>query len=72
MAQERLDQPWHGGETDHDKIIRLSETISNLREKIEKLEKDNETLMLGRAWLIGGCAGVSGAVAIIVKIFWPK
>ena len=57
---------------DHDELIKHGEQIKAMKEAIDDLQEDNKTLMGDRAKLMGYCAGVSGAVAIIIKIFWPK
>lgn len=59
------------GENDHDRLIRQEEIIRGLQSAIKSLQDDNRKLMEDRAKLIGWCGGVSGATAIIVKLFWP-
>lgn len=71
MAPDRLDQQW-SGENDHDRLTRQEQVLFNVLERLEKVEDRVDLLMSDRAKLIGICAGVSGAVAIVVKLFWPS
>jgi len=59
------------GESDHDRGIRLDVESRHQKEELEMLKGQVELLMADRAKLIGWCVGVSGAVGIIVKVFWP-
>jgi hypothetical protein len=58
-------------EEDHALLIRIDERIKTLRVDVTTLKEKIDVLMNDRAKLIGICVGVSGAVAIVVKIFWP-
>jgi hypothetical protein len=57
--------------SDHDLLIRVNEGVKALRADVSALQNKIDTLMNDRAKLIGICVGVSGCVAIIVKVFWP-
>ena len=58
-------------ESDHGLLIRIDERIKTLKTDVKTLQDKIDVLMSDRAKLIGICVGVSGAVAILVKIFWP-
>ena len=58
-------------ESDHGLLIRIDERIKTLQTNVSALQNKIDVLMSDRAKLIGICVGVSGAVAVLVKIFWP-
>ena len=58
-------------ESDHGLLIRIDERIKTLQSNVRNLQEKIDTLMSDRAKLIGICVGVSGSVAILVKVFWP-
>jgi len=70
MAPDRFEQ-W-SGENDHDRLTRQEQVLLNALDRMKKAEDKVDMLMSDRAKLIGICAGVSGAVAIVVKLFWPS
>jgi hypothetical protein len=59
-------------EEDHGLLVRIDERVKNLTATVKTLQDKIDTLMNDRAKLIGICVGVSGGVAIVVKIFWPN
>jgi hypothetical protein len=56
---------------DHDLLIRVGEGVTGLKESVKVLQDKIDVLMSDRAKLIGICVGVSGAVAVVIKVFWP-
>jgi hypothetical protein len=59
------------GRSDHDRLIDALGDIRRMEKDLLEHKEKLDSLMEGKAKLVGICAGVSGTVAIIVKLFWP-